>query len=106
MSANIYKGREAFALKYAEKHSLRSSKKEIHILKKASIILRRRTLKFMKDNPLKLKDLRVAFGENQQQFTPELTSFMEGVLFIQQKLVSEKSKKREILTGSVASSVM
>ena len=50
----------------------------------------------MKDNPLKLKDLRVAFGENQQQFPPELTSFMEGVLFIQQKLVSEKSKKKKI----------
>ena len=30
---------------------------------------------------MKSSDVRVAFGENQQQFAPELTSFMEGGFF-------------------------
>ena len=60
----------------------------------------------MKDNPMKLKDFRVVFGENQQQFPPELISFMEGVLFGQQKLMSEKFKETELLTVSVASPIM
>lgn len=55
----------------------------------------------MKDNGSKSENFRVAFRENQQRLPPEFTSFMEGVLFGQ--LVSEKSKKREVLTGSVAS---
>ena len=56
----------------------------------------------MKDNTLKLKDFRDAFRESQQQFPPKLTSIMEGVSFGQQKLVSERFKEREVLTGSVA----
>ena len=50
ISENIHKGRESFCA----------------ILKKASTLFREKTLKFMKDNPLKSKDFRVAFGENQQ----------------------------------------
>ena len=57
---------KAFALKYAEENYSRSSNEEIAILKKASTIFREKILKFMKDNPLKSKDFRVAFGENQQ----------------------------------------
>ena len=30
---------------------------------------------------MKSSDFRVAFGENQQQFAPELTSFMKRVFF-------------------------
>ena len=96
----------AFLFKYAEENSLQSVDKEIAILKKASTILRSRTLKFMKDNSLKLRDFRVTFEENQQQFPLELTLFMEGVLFDQQRLLSENSNEKEVLIGSVASSVV
>ena len=84
----------AFSLKYAEENSSRPSNVEITILKKASQILRRRTLKFMKEDPMKSTDFKVAFCENQQQFPPELTSLMERFLFGQQKLVSENSKEK------------
>lgn len=96
----------AFLFKYAEENSLRSVDKEIAILKKASTILRSRTLKFMKDNSLKLRDFRVTFEENQQQFPLELTLFMEGALFDQQRLLSENSNEKEVLIGSVASSAV
>ena len=96
----------AFLFKYAEENSLRSVDKEIAILKKTSTILRRRTLKFMKDNSLKLRDFRVTFEENQQQFPLEFTLFMEGVLFDQQRLLSENSNEKEVLIGSVASSAV
>lgn len=95
---------KALALTYAEEKSSRSSYKEIPVLNKVSTTLRKKTLKFMKDNGSKSENFRVAFRENQQRLPPEFTSFMEGVLFGQ--LVSEKSKKREVLTGSVASYIM
>ena len=92
------------ALTYAEEKSSRSSYKEIPVLNKVSTILRKKTLKFMKDNESKSENFRVAFRENQRQLSPEFTSFMEVVLFGQ--LVSEKSKKREVVTGSVESYIM
>ena len=82
----------AFALNYTDGKPSQPSDEEIAIFKKASTILRRRILKFVKDNALRSIDFRVAFGENQKQLPPELTSFMEGVLFGQQKLVSERKR--------------
>ena len=97
---------KAFALKYAEENTSQSNDEEIAILKKAESILRRRTLKFMKDNPLKCNDFKVDLKNSQQQIPSELTSFMGGVLFGKRKLDSNESDEREVLTRTLSSSVM
>ncbi len=93
---------KAFAPKYAEENSSLSNDEEISILKKASMILRKRTSAFIQKNPLKAKDITVTCGAGgKQEFPPELSSFMNGVLFGQRKLLSQKSGERETLKASV-----
>ena len=58
------------------------------------------------DNPSKSLDFKVSIGEGKEQFPPELTSFVDGHLFGQRKLSSEKSSDRKVLVGTIASSIM
>ena len=44
---------------------------------------------------MKSSDFRVTFGKNQQQFAPELTSFMKGVFFLVSKNWCQKNLKKE-----------
>ena len=64
MSEHIYKGWKCYFTEVCRQNFSLLSDEEIVTLKKASTILRRRALKFMKDNTLNSKDLTVAFGEN------------------------------------------
>ena len=64
MSEHTYKGWKSYFTEVCKRNFSLLSDEEIVTLKKASTILRRRALKFMKDNTLNSKDLTVAFGEN------------------------------------------
>ena len=89
------KDEKTLVLKYREQNSSQSSNKKIAILKKVSTFLRgrRRTPKFMKDNSLKSKDFRVAFDENQQQFSSKLASSMESIIFISKSWFQKRLNK-------------
>ena len=90
------KDEKTLVLKHREQNSSQSSNKKIAILKKVSTFLRgrrRRTPKFMKDNSLKSKDFRVAFDENQQQFSSKLASSMESIIFISKSWFQKRLNK-------------
>ena len=95
---------KAFALRCAEE-SFRTDDEEIAMLKEAAMILRRKTLKFIRNNPSKSHNLKISSKEN-EQFPPELISFVDGLIFGQRKLTSEESSERKVLTGTIASSIM
>lgn len=94
---------KAFAVKYAEENT-RTFDEEVSILKKASMILRKRTLNFMKQNPSKCEDFSISPKENEHP--PELSNFVYGFLFGQRKLESEKSIERKMISETIMSSIM
>lgn len=53
---------KAFALKYPKENSSQSSEEKLAVLKKASRILRRGTVKIIKDNWFKFNGFNVALG--------------------------------------------
>ena len=66
---------KAFVIKYAEENVTQGDEKEIAVLRKASTILRRRNLQFIKNNPTKAESFKVAMTDTQQEYPAELTSF-------------------------------
>ena len=88
---------KAFAQKYAEENSFISKDAEVNILNKASSILRRRTLDYLKRSKSKLHDFKIGAAVQNQTFPSELISFIDGLLFSQRKLNTERSVQRKNL---------
>ena len=99
------KDAKAFAIKVAEQSASATDDEEIAVLKQASMILRKRTLKFMQKNPSKSENLKISSQHN-DQFPPELLSFVNGLIFGQRNLNSVESSERKVLSATIASSIM
>ena len=96
----------AFAQKYAEDSSL-GNEDEMALLAKAAMILRKRTLLFMKEHKKTLSDFKVGVRDAHHHHSPaELTSFVEDLLFGQRALNEQRSVERMMLTETVSSSIL
>ena len=96
---------KSFAQKFAEENHSLSSDAEVEILTKASKILRKRTLEFLRMNKSKVEDFSIGFEEENSKFPPSLLSFMEGLLFGHGGF-EPKCTERKNLTETLASSVL
>ena len=95
----------AFAQKYVEDFSL-GNEDEMALLAKAAMILRKRTLLFMKEHKKTLSDFKVGVRDAHHHSPAELTSFVEDLLFGQRPLNEQRSSERKMLTETVSSSIL
>lgn len=97
---------KAYTQKLAEETYAGSHDAEVAILNKASAILRKKILFFIKENKNKIDNFRLSLNNVHEEYPPELFTFVESLLFGQRQLDTERSLEQKEVTDTVSSSIL